>query len=563
MKKDMTVKGRLSRLTNSFIVGMVAILLLASGGLWLVKACNEYIANHSFGSVVLVEELNKMASEYRIKQYEYVGAVEQDEVAQYLQDMAVIQSEMDAHGEILAMLFVDSPEDLEIMTNAQTAWYSYADASRNIQQMKEKGDIAGAESALIGEYKEYYDVFCEKMDILVERNIFAAAQASTDTDFIILAVLIIMFIVQIVLIFIGKKSAYKLRKSMVQPLDQIDSCLKEIQKGKLDTKLEYTAKDELGEIAESVREFLDNLIQILNDEIGMLEQMAAGNFDVNSPIPEKYRGDFRPILESIMEIRRKLGEILFNIKESSIEVNTASEQLAKAAHTLAEGSTDQAGSVEEILAMVMDLEEQAKNSAANAKEVSDHAVDVGGQAEAGRQQMEHMVKEMEIITSTSKEIETIIATIEEIASQTNLLALNASIEAARAGEAGKGFAVVAGEIGKLANQSSEAVTNTRTLIEKSMTQVEIGNNIANQTLQSFAAVHDGIGRVIALNSRMYQDSKMQVTSMEEILGGIGIISSVIQSNSAAAEETSATSHQLAAHAFTLKSDAQKFVFGNR
>ena len=52
-------------------------------------------------------------------------------------------------------------------------------------------------------------------------------------------------------------------------------------------------------------------------------------------------------------------------------------------------------------------------------------------------------------------------------------------------------------------------------------------------------------------------------AMEEILGGVGIISGVIQSNSAAAEETSDTSEELASHASVLKAEAERFVFGDR
>lgn len=60
----------------------------------------------------------------------------------------------------------------------------------------------------------------------------------------------------------------------------------------------------------------------------------------------------------------------------------------------------------------------------------------------------------------------------DITSQTNLLSLNASIEAARAGEAGKGFAVVAGEIGSLAESSSQTVSQIQSLCEEANRSID-------------------------------------------------------------------------------------------
>ena len=90
--------------------------------------------------------------------------------------------------------------------------------------------------------------------------------------------------------------------------------------------------------------------------------------------------------------------------------------------------------------------------------------------------MEHLTEAMERINSTSREIESIIAEIEDIASQTNLLSLNASIEAARAGEAGKGFAVVADEIGALADTSKMTAINIQTICNEANNSIEVVNN---------------------------------------------------------------------------------------
>ena len=106
-------------------------------------------------------------------------------------------------------------------------------------------------------------------------------------------------------------------------------------------------------------------------------------------------------------------------------------------------------------------------------------------ANAEKEKMNELLKEMEHITEISKEIGNIITDIEDIASQTNLLALNASIEAARAGEAGKGFAVVADQIGKLAADSAQSAVNTRELIDKTLVEIEKGNSITRTTAEAF------------------------------------------------------------------------------
>jgi hypothetical protein len=79
---------------------------------------------------------------------------------------------------------------------------------------------------------------------------------------------------------------------------------------------------------------------------------------------------------------------------------------------------------------------------------------------------------VESLANKSSAIGNIISTIDSIARQTNLLALNASIEAARAGEAGRGFAVVAGEIGKLAEQTSNATKEIVAIIKDISVDIE-------------------------------------------------------------------------------------------
>ena len=232
--------------------------------------------------------------------------------------------------------------------------------------------------------------------------------------------------------------------------------------------------------------------------------------------------------------------------------------MAKAAQGLAEVATSQVAAVEELVATSTTILEQVEENRADAEQSAKEVRDVVDMMEGSQQQMNHMLAAMQKIYETSHEVVGITQTIEEIAEQTNLLALNASIEAARAGEAGKGFAVVAGEISKLADQSASAVNTTRELINISMEEIERGNNVAKEVMESLHASVEAVERVDELIQKTTEHTVTQAQSLEQIRGGIEDISQGTQDNSAMSEESSATAQELASQAEILSDMVSKF-----
>lgn len=348
-------------------------------------------------------------------------------------------------------------------------------------------------------------------------------------------------------------------KSIVKPLKRLAGNANQIADGDLDVVVDTKSIDETGQVAEGLDRTVVRLREYIKyiDEISyILGEMASGNllFDMK----QEYAGEFSKIKVALLDIQKTYIRTFSEIVLSADQVATGSEQLSQGAQQLSQGSMQQASSVEELSATIMEISEGIKKSAQNANEASNISLESEREVEHGNQQMAEMITAMEEIRGASSQISNIIKAIDDIAFQTNILALNAAVEAARAGEAGKGFAVVADEVRNLAAKSGNAAKDTTSLIETAISAVENGTKIVDETAASLEKIVLNTKKSAEVIDEITDAGNQQADSMSQVTVGVDQISTVVQVNSATAEETAAASEELSGQANLLKELISQF-----
>ena len=357
---------------------------------------------------------------------------------------------------------------------------------------------------------------------------------------------IAVFTVILLIIFMSKK----ITDGIVKPVQEVSHAAEQLSKGILDTKIEYEAEDEVGVMAESMRRSMKTLSMYINDIDVALETMSKGDFNISATEP--FVGDFENIEKSFMKFSKEMSSTLEQINLASEQVASGSEQVSCGAQMLAQGATEQAASIEDLSNIINVISEDIIQNANNAKEANELAQRTGNSIVLSNEKMREMTIAMNDISDKSNEISKIIKTIDDIAFQTNILALNAAVEAARAGSAGKGFAVVADEVRNLAQKSAEAAKDTAVLIAGTVESVENGSKIADDTAKSLLEIVDDATKTVQMMVDITDASEKQAQAADNIRESISQISSVVQTNSATAEESSAASEELTGQSQLLK-----------
>ena len=165
------------------------------------------------------------------------------------------------------------------------------------------------------------------------------------------------------IIIIMRKIAF----NIVRPLIDLNETATQLAEGNLDVTIDATSQDEVGELGRSIEKTVNRLKEYIDyiDEISeVLAAMANGKLAIQ--LKYAYVGEFQKVKEALIHISESMKDVMTNIAETANQVSVGSDDLAKAAQGLAEGSESQAAAIEELLATavtVADQVEENKNDA--------------------------------------------------------------------------------------------------------------------------------------------------------------------------------------------------------
>lgn len=247
-----------------------------------------------------------------------------------------------------------------------------------------------------------------------------------------------------------------------------------------------------------------------------LEQMGRGDLTYDIEAQPRSRNEISQLALRVNATRDAMKRLVGTIRMTADSVSGAASavsgsmrQLSSGMDSLSSSSSEINGSIERLSSSVDNISRSsntANERVNNAVGKVDHGkrvvLNVMDSMRAIEERVHSSLSEVEGLVTHSRKIETVVASIGEIASQTNLLALNAAIEAARAGEVGRGFAVVADEVRKLAEQSAQSAGE----IDQILSQVTSGVTV----------VQAAIGEVVGETRKGAESSTVAGAALEEI-----------------------------------------------
>lgn len=246
-------------------------------------------------------------------------------------------------------------------------------------------------------------------------------------------------------------------------------------------------------------------------------------------------------------IVRKVDALGVDVAATSIQIADVSDSISQAGREVGLNTQRTNETIRSSLESLNSLQSISMNNRKESHDVVKLSKESKEAALSGYEKLKELNQAIADLAVTNEKVTQSMNVIDDIAFQTNLLALNAAVEAARAGEAGKGFAVVADAVRGLAQKSSEASKEVRSVTEESAEKTATSVSLAEEGMRNLKDLSESFIKVVESNEQIAKASDEQSEGVQRIEQDINKISETMISFAKSAHDTAVDSYELAAY----------------